>query len=924
MIATTTIKHPRRIAVLAVAAVAITALTLFTFAISASAQTDPRKAAVTGFAVTPGSDPGELDITWDVHPDGPDEYRVRWAPSGEQFRRSSNANWNAYPTVNSHTVTGLTPGATYKVAVAARFDGERRSAWSEVVTGVATPGATPDYAAERADAVSLGDIADTEPTNRDDFVDNDDAIKYYRFSLSERRMVRLRIREMDYNANLYVESNDGTVIVSGEKEGDSKEVLNVTLEATGADEYYYVRVEAQEAGRIDYTFRYLTEPIGSAPAFSVNAETRTMNESIGADAVATASTIGATLPAAVDVDGDTLTYRMTGIGAGRFAFKAGNRQLQTKVGSTYDHEARSSYSVAILADDGNGGTATLDVTISIADQDEPPLAPAAPTVTASSDSTTSVDVAWTAPDNAGRPEITGYDLQYREEDSGGTWTDGPQGQTGNSATITGLTAGTGYEVQVRATNDEGDGPWSDAGNVTDSASAEDRVFTALSSGFYHTCGLRDDDSISCWGANSYGVTNPPEGSYQAIASGSRHTCAIAADGSISCWGWGAVGQTNSPQGTFKTIVSGSRHTCAIATDNTVACWGYDSFGQGTAPSGTYKALAIGWEHTCAIATDDTITCWGLNDEGVSTPPAGTFKAMSAGFLHTCAIATDGAVHCWGNDFDGRIEPPAGAYTSIASGYYHNCAVASDGTLDCWGLNGTRAADPPTGTYKSIFAELGGGHSCAISTDDTVVCWGSNSEGQATPPEGTYTSVVVGAEYTCAIASDGMVDCWGYNQNVQSEAPAGAYQAISFGGYHACAIASDDSIACWGIDYFGQSTAPTGAFKSLGAGTDHTCAIASDDSIACWGYNWDGQTDAPTGAFESLSVGADHTCAIAHSIACWGYNWDGQTDAPTGAFESLSVGADHTCAIASDDSIACWGYNMAKLTLQPALSSKATR
>ncbi len=376
MIATTTIKHPRRVAFLAVAAVAITAMALFTFVISASAQTEPQKAAVTGLAATPGSDPGELDITWDIHPDGPDEYRVRWAPNGEGFKRNSNTNWNAYPTVNSYTVTGLTPGATYKVAVAARFYGERRSAWSEVVTGVATPRTTSDYAAERADAMSLGDIADTEPTNRDDFVDDNDAIKYYRFSLSERRMVRVRIRGMDYNANLYVESTEGAVIVSGEKEGGSKEVLNVTLEATGADEYYYVRVEAQEAGRIDYTFRYLTEPIGSAPTFSVNGETRAMNESIGVVAVATASNIGAALPAAADTDGDTLTYRMTGTDAKTFGFNAGNRQLLTKVGSTYDHEARSSYSVAILADDGNGGRATLDVTISIADQDEPPLAPA--------------------------------------------------------------------------------------------------------------------------------------------------------------------------------------------------------------------------------------------------------------------------------------------------------------------------------------------------------------------------------------------------------------------------------------------------------------------------------------------------------------------------------------------------------------------
>ena len=34
---------------------------------------------------------------------------------------------------------------------------------------------------------------------------------------------------------------------------------------------------------------------------------------------------------------------------------------------TYDHESKSSYSVTVKADDNNGGTATIDVTITIAD-----------------------------------------------------------------------------------------------------------------------------------------------------------------------------------------------------------------------------------------------------------------------------------------------------------------------------------------------------------------------------------------------------------------------------------------------------------------------------------------------------------------------------------------------------------------------------
>ena len=93
---------------------------------------------------------------------------------------------------------------------------------------------------------------------------------------------------------------------------------------------------------------------------------------------------------------------------------------------------------------------------------EAPGKPAAPTVTAAS--TTSLSVSWTAPANAG-PAITDYDYRHRTTSPQGTWTE----VTGTtittlSATIGSLAENTSYQVQVRATNDEGTGAWSDAGS----------------------------------------------------------------------------------------------------------------------------------------------------------------------------------------------------------------------------------------------------------------------------------------------------------------------------------------------------------------------------------------------------------------------------------------------------------------------------
>ena len=85
-----------------------------------------------------------------------------------------------------------------------------------------------------------------------------------------------------------------------------------------------------------------------------------------------------------------------------------------------------------------------------------PSAPAPPTLTAGDGQ---LGVRWTAPADNGAV-IDDYDVRYRP--AGGAWTALPDTvtSTATTATITGLTNGTTYEVQVRAGSSAGDGPWS--------------------------------------------------------------------------------------------------------------------------------------------------------------------------------------------------------------------------------------------------------------------------------------------------------------------------------------------------------------------------------------------------------------------------------------------------------------------------------
>ena len=171
--------------------------------------------------------------------------------------------------------------------------------------------------------------------------------------------------------------------------------------------------------------------------------------------------VGATI-----VGGNALAYSLAGADARAFAIDGSTGQLTTA--AVLDHEAKPSRSVTVSATDGDGGATSIPVTVAVTDVDEPPAVPTAPTVAGASSS--SLSVSWSAPANAGRPALTDYDLQYRAGANGAfaNWT---HAGSATSATITGLSADTAYQVQVLARNAEGASGWSATGegrtNVAD-------------------------------------------------------------------------------------------------------------------------------------------------------------------------------------------------------------------------------------------------------------------------------------------------------------------------------------------------------------------------------------------------------------------------------------------------------------------------
>ncbi|MCY4584299.1 MAG: cadherin domain-containing protein, partial [Chloroflexi bacterium] len=198
----------------------------------------------------------------------------------------------------------------------------------------------------------------------------------------------------------------------------------------------------------------------SAPEFPVQMATVSVNEN-----TPTGTSISGAGRTATDADGDAIAYSFVITGGSdytHFALDPANGQVSTH--GTLDHEARASYSVTVRATDTEGASGDIAYTINVADRDEPPDAPATPSVAAlpvvdPANPDYRLRVSWSAPPNDGRPPISGYDVQYRRGTSG-AWTDGPQDISATETTLTGLEEDAPYQVQVLARNDEGVSLWS--------------------------------------------------------------------------------------------------------------------------------------------------------------------------------------------------------------------------------------------------------------------------------------------------------------------------------------------------------------------------------------------------------------------------------------------------------------------------------
>ena len=149
------------------------------------------------------------------------------------------------------------------------------------------------------------------------------------------------------------------------------------------------------------------------------------------------------------------------------------------------------------------------------------------------------------------------------------------------------------------------------------------LWTQVTAGSTHTCAIRSNGSLWCWGNNNVGqIGNGLTGALQKslepeqiadhvdwvdVQAGHSHTCGLRGEGILFCWGNNVKGQlgdgTTEDQAEprevalgyrWKSIDTGYFHTCGITADGRLWCWGENFSGQlGTgAPGGRTWTLTV--------------------------------------------------------------------------------------------------------------------------------------------------------------------------------------------------------------------------------------------------------------------------------------------------------------------------------------------
>lgn len=492
--------------------------------------------------------------------------------------------------------------------------------------------------------------------------------------------------------------------------------------------------------------------------------------------------------------------------------------------------------------------------------------------------------------------VDGYQVEYSTNVNGtGPWTIAANlSSSARTMVVTGLDAGRRYVFRVAATGHGGISPYALI------QSFDSKVVTGLN----HSCVLTSSKNVRCWGSiNSYGQlgngnTSPDNLGLLNLAdlydvadlsATYNHTCAVRSNGKIVCWGSNSSGQLGDG-----TTTNRWRPTEVVGIDNAVQ-------------------VAAGIDRTCATLSTGQAKCWGagmLGDGGNSgslTPVVvsglSLVQEVTAGLGMSCSKSSgpvvDGIVHCWGSDLSGALGNGslASSTTPIQISSFANdistygnttCEiVGSDTRVYCWGqqVGSNSPTQLSTGFMVPTQISVGLGHICFVTNSFGGVCRGDNGSGQlgdgsitnrtsfaSTSLSAKFTSISAGAEHTCGITYSYYVNqvltygaktiCWGANTgqtypNLTQQALGISMSPMRVPTLEAIQVIGQTRTSLtWKFNVFDSDTLPIDSYESY---------VSTD------GTNWSDlvQSASATRTLDNLLPGTNYYIkSRAHSATGW--------------------------------------------------------
>lgn len=435
----------------------------------------------------------------------------------------------------------------------------------------------------------------------------------------------------------------------------------------------------------------------------------------------------------------------------------------------------------------------------------------------------------------------------------------------------------------------------------------DAAWVDVTVGTDHACGVQQDGSLWCWGANDYGqlgidaredqllpVRSGADSQWSRVVAGARHTCGMKQDGSLWCVGRNELGQLGTGASAFSVapqrvlgdvveVATSSALACAVLTNGQTWCWGKFAENDETLPLSSPSTTPVVHyaQSRAPVLIDDTRQLRHL------------FRVREG----ICGVAADGALWCWGNGIalttveafaPRRIADAADWERAVVRGTTA-CTIRADVEIWCAGGAVTETFTPSAPDWRlfavgaSPWRELSSGinHICALNAVNEVWCWGSNNSLQI-----GSVDVADFAPAPTKITSDRL------------------WRAVSAGSHHSCAIALDNTLWCWGANADGQSNAelsdlqlivPTQVgvdadWSTVSASFQRTCATKQNGSLWCMGL-------APSAMKPSTE--RPRVREALHEIPrVWpSLDWAG----------GLASWV-HNCGLTVDRTLYCWGIN----------------